>query len=285
MKSTPIKSSEKILIITNAFNLFPDKIAELIESIMSTHKPKAVRISEILSRAQNCRRRVFSVKEDRAIIKIVNSTKFNNNWESVAKAIPWRTPRQCRDRWTYYLSPANNFSPFSVDEDKMIIEKVNEYGTKWATIAKTMTGRSDNSIKNRWYSKLKSRCLVDDNGVYSLDLSKYTNDSEGVKDQKNDMNSTQKIDLSTEILNDINSEDINSLSLENEVKPKTPINHQLNENEVEKGQTNMDAHEINTDDHNNKNRPKPKNDFENSLFDWSYNLLNISFESELQFFR
>lgn len=160
-------------------------------------RSKGYRTSELLSRAQNCRRRVFTISEDKTIIKYVSSSKFNNNWDAVAKLLPWRSARQCRDRWTYYLSPSNNLEPFSPEEDQLIVQKVNELGKKWANISKFFTGRSDNSIKNRWYSKLKSRCDVDEDGVYSLDPTKVIDAPERVrghpaKQKKQDVENFEK---------------------------------------------------------------------------------------------
>lgn len=132
-------------------------------------KPKAFKTTELLKRAQTCRRRVFTISEDKIIIKCVSSSKFDNDWESVARLLSSRSARQCRDRWMYYLSPSNNLAPFTPDEDQLIVQKVNEMGKKWSQISKFFNGRSDNSIKNRWYSKLVSKCDVDESGVYSLD--------------------------------------------------------------------------------------------------------------------
>lgn len=161
-------------------------------------RSKEYRTSDLLSRAQNCRRRVFTVSEDKTIIRFVSSSKFNNNWDGLTKLLPWRTARQCRDRWTYYLSPANNLAPFSSEEDQLIVQKVNELGNKWANISKFFTGRSDNSIKNRWYSKLKSKCDVDEDGIYSLDPTKVVDapvkhrGRSSKQNQKNDENTEKK---------------------------------------------------------------------------------------------
>lgn len=153
-----------------------------------TKKPRTTHTSELLSRARYCRRRVFTISEDKTIIKCVSSSKFNNNWESVAKLLPWRTARQCRDRWTYYLSPSNNLSPFSIEEDLSIVQKVNEYGTKWALISKILPGRSDNSIKNRWYSKLRGKCTIDVNGIYTLDEKRLNEPSSKRRKGENSIN-------------------------------------------------------------------------------------------------
>lgn len=130
---------------------------------------KPYKTTDLLKRAKNCGRRVFTISEDKIIIKCVSSSKFDNDWEAVANLLSSRSARQCRDRWMYYLSPANNLAPFSPEEDQLIVQKVNELGKKWSQISKYFTGRSDNSIKNRWYSKLASRCDINESGVYSLD--------------------------------------------------------------------------------------------------------------------
>jgi hypothetical protein len=41
------------------------------------------------------------------------------------------------------------------DEDYMIFKLYNEYGSKWAKIASFLKGRTENSIKNRFYSTLR----------------------------------------------------------------------------------------------------------------------------------
>ena len=142
---------------------------------------KPYKTTDLIKRAKNCRRRVFTISEDKIIIKCVSSSKFNNDWEAVANLLSSRSARQVRDRWMYYLSPTNNLAPFSPEEDQLIIEKVNELGKKWSQISKFFSGRSDNSIKNRWYSKLVSKCDVSESGVYSLDPSKIIDQPEKKK--------------------------------------------------------------------------------------------------------
>jgi hypothetical protein len=71
--------------------------------------------------------------------------------------MPGRSARQCRDRWTNYLAPTLSLDPWTPEEDALIIRKVAECGTKWAAIAKEIPRRSDNAIKNRWYTVLKRK--------------------------------------------------------------------------------------------------------------------------------
>lgn len=78
-------------------------------------------------------------------------------WTDIAKFVPSRTSKQCRERWFNRLSPDLKHDPFEQWEDNIIIQKQRDIGNRWALIAKELPGRSTNSIKNRWYSCLKSQ--------------------------------------------------------------------------------------------------------------------------------
>jgi hypothetical protein len=123
--------------------------------------------SDVGSPLANSRRRIFNPDEDHILSGLVESRAYNN-WSEIAQHMPGRTARQCRDRWTNYLAPAISFDPWRPEEDDLIIQKVNEIGTKWATIAKFANGRTGNALKNRWYSGLKNLCSCDASGKWVL---------------------------------------------------------------------------------------------------------------------
>jgi hypothetical protein len=115
----------------------------------------------------NSRRHIFTPDEDHLLSGLVESRAYNN-WSEIAQHMSGRTARQCRDRWTNYLAPAISFEPWRPEEDELIIQKVNEIGTKWATIAKHTNARTGNALKNRWYSGLKNLCSCDASGKWVL---------------------------------------------------------------------------------------------------------------------
>ena len=77
-------------------------------------------------------------------------------WSDVARFVPSRTSKQCRERWNNRLNPELKHGPFEQWEDQIIIEKQREIGNRWSCIAQSLPGRSPGTVKNRWYSGLKN---------------------------------------------------------------------------------------------------------------------------------
>lgn len=118
------------------------------------------------NRRRSIARRPFTVEEDAKLMEIMNSNNFVN-WETVAQKMGDRSSRQCRERWVNYLSPEIRTDPWSDIEDRLLIQKMNELGRCWSTIGQFFNGRSENDIKNRWYSHLRYRS-IERNGVIQI---------------------------------------------------------------------------------------------------------------------
>lgn len=107
-----------------------------------------------LMRKSGTNRRNFTKSEDDLLTKLVNR-HGENNWKDIAKEMPNRNTRQCKERWNSYLSPKINHGPWTEEEDRMLIQKHKELGPKWVELSKYFVGRSDNNVKNRWYTHLR----------------------------------------------------------------------------------------------------------------------------------
>ncbi|EAX90880.1 Myb-like DNA-binding domain containing protein [Trichomonas vaginalis G3] len=91
----------------------------------------------------------FSSKEDAQLVNYV-TYYGQENWDLIAQLMGNRNVRQCRERYTKYLSPDINRDPWTKEEDQMILDKYKQMGPKWTKFSKIFNKRTDAAIKNRW---------------------------------------------------------------------------------------------------------------------------------------
>ena len=97
----------------------------------------------------------WSLLEDIKLRQIVMSMK-KKDWGKVAKYFSNRNPRQCQERWEYYLNPDVNNGPWSEEEDKLLFEKYNQFGSQWKIISTFFKGRTNTNVKNRYLALVRA---------------------------------------------------------------------------------------------------------------------------------
>jgi len=96
--------------------------------------------------------------EDEIIVHLISKHGLGHiKWSEIAASLPGRLGKQCRERWVNHLDPDLKKSPWTEEEDRILMEKQVTMGNKWREIAAFLPGRSENSVKNRWNSAKRKR--------------------------------------------------------------------------------------------------------------------------------
>jgi len=96
----------------------------------------------------------WTIQEDQKLIEWIKK-EGPQSWTKCANKIFGRSGKQCRERYLNILSPKIKKGFWTAVEDYNIFQAYNQYGSKWSHISAALPGRSENSVKNRFYSTLR----------------------------------------------------------------------------------------------------------------------------------
>jgi hypothetical protein len=82
---------------------------------------------------------------------------YGRKWAKIASHLPGRHGKQCRERYVNHLNPELKKGEWTDDEEAVLVAMRQVHGNRWANISKELPGRSDNDVKNHWYSTVKRK--------------------------------------------------------------------------------------------------------------------------------
>jgi len=94
-------------------------------------------------------------REEDKILKKWVEKHGAKHWTHCASLIIGRNGKQCRERWINILDPVIKIGGWSDKEQAKIFECLMEYSTSWSKVSKHLKGRTENAIKNYFYSTIR----------------------------------------------------------------------------------------------------------------------------------
>ena len=102
----------------------------------------------------------WSIYEDKLLKEWVQKIG-PKKWELCGKFITGRTGKQCREHWSNCLNPELIKGEWTTEEDFLIMYFYEKCKGSWKKIIHLFNGRTENSIKNRFFSQLRKIATKD----------------------------------------------------------------------------------------------------------------------------
>ena len=96
----------------------------------------------------------WTAEEDQLLLNWV-SQNGPTKWTECSKQIKGRCGKQCRERWVNILNPDVKKGNWSDYEQDVIFQNLSTYMTSWSSMSRILPGRTENSIKNYFYSSVR----------------------------------------------------------------------------------------------------------------------------------
>lgn len=117
-------------------------------------EPRQISSSELSEPSSEKKVNLWTAEEDEALIN--KATKFNFQWDEVARSLPNTSPRSAQNRWNT-LNENKQKVDWTKEHDSLIVKLYQKFGGHWKKIANYFPGISSATIKNRFYGSIKRK--------------------------------------------------------------------------------------------------------------------------------
>lgn len=109
--------------------------------------PAAPKISDTYKLSPSSSRIRWTKQEDEQLMNLVRKWGARK-WNEIAASLGTKTAKQCRDHYANCLDPEIKNSLWTVEEERILLSKYEQFGPHWSRIKSFLPGRTTSMIKN-----------------------------------------------------------------------------------------------------------------------------------------
>ncbi|XP_040381840.1 transcription factor MYB73-like [Oryza brachyantha] len=91
----------------------------------------------------------WTPEEDALLQRLAKENRFRR-WSRIARSMPRRSARSCRDRWRHHLARDLYHRPLTARDDDELLRLHYRLGDRWNEIGGAVYGRTSRIMKRRW---------------------------------------------------------------------------------------------------------------------------------------
>ncbi|WIA35488.1 hypothetical protein OEZ86_003918 [Tetradesmus obliquus] len=99
----------------------------------------------------------WTQEEHTLLLQVVEQHGNTRRWSEIAKHIPGRTGKQCRERFVNHQDPDTRKGSWDVAEELLLCKWHSILGSHWARITRKLEGRTENAVKNHWNAAMRAK--------------------------------------------------------------------------------------------------------------------------------
>lgn len=107
----------------------------------------------------------FTNNDDQRLKDFVS--KFGiEDWTKISMLMKNKSAKQCKDRWSNYLDPAYSHSPWTEEEDNLLLLMYEEMGSQWTLMSSHFEKKTPGEIRFRYLKLMRQKMKMNRNNFH-----------------------------------------------------------------------------------------------------------------------